>query len=343
MKPESKSPFKKGKPDFIIYFLNDDGAVVYSEKTGNKTWVTTFSELENVLKDGDYTLAVSDNILTSPLSIKEWNKITIKRQIIPWNYLIVAGTLVILLIFYFRVLGRNIKKKKGENELETFRQSRRDALANLYEREIETEINKENISLTPLKEESNIISSSQSVFTSAMKENENNSSNIKIKGLRQSTKKVIQYSQESQFNPFLKDCIFSFNPETHWPDSVIKTIYFNRKSVSSLDQFLINQNLRPLEEKEGMIPEIGGILLGRPALYTGDKKYRVIVENFVPINPEHHTVFKLEFSTQSLVKDLGDIQDQFPDLPDRWMVSYSSGTWIVPLNTGPYHSGKVFW
>ena len=307
--------FKNGNPEFQIYFINEDDVVVYSEKTRKTTWTATMSELENNIKTaGEYTISVSDKGLTSPLTKYEWEKLTIEPQSKYWQYIIIAASLLILFIFFFLVLGRNIKKKRGESELESFRDSRREALIHLHEREIKPELWLEkNVTEHSTQNKSNVTPAVQNV-TPIMKENEGKTNGIKIKGLRQSAKKVLQYSQESQLTALLKDCIFSFDPRVHWQDSIIKTIYFNQRSVKSLDQFLINQNLKPLQEKEGMVPEIGGILLGRPAQCALDKKYIVIVEKFVPINPEHHSVFKIEFSTQSLVKDLGDIQDQYPEL-----------------------------
>ena len=54
--------------------------------------------------------------------------------------------------------------------------------------------------------------------------------------------------------------------------------------------------------------------MGRFAKNTSSEAYEVILESFVPIKPESNSLFHIEFSTRSIMMDLGDAQDKYPDL-----------------------------
>lgn len=137
---------------------------------------------------------------------------------------------------------------------------------------------------------------------------------IKIKGIKKASLPE-NFAQEAALEQQLHGMSFlDFELSLLWADSVIKRVYFKEKPAEALDYFLRKQTLTSFQEQDGQIPEIGGILLGTP-FYTKDNKgYKVLVEEFVPISPEHHDVYRLEFSTTSLARDLGNIQDEYPDL-----------------------------
>ena len=96
-----------------------------------------------------------------------------------------------------------------------------------------------------------------------------------------------------------------------WPDTALTRIYLNQHTITGLDRFLRTQNIHEITETDNMVPEIGGFLLG--LIYENEQDFEVFVEEFVPISPESHNTFRLEFSTESLVNDLGDIQDKYPN------------------------------
>lgn len=54
--------------------------------------------------------------------------------------------------------------------------------------------------------------------------------------------------------------------------------------------------------------------MGKPYKLKGKNTYKVLIEQFVPINPEYHDVYRFEFSKESIAKDLGNIQDNYPEL-----------------------------
>ncbi|MBK6904927.1 MAG: hypothetical protein IPH04_19495 [Saprospirales bacterium] len=100
--------------------------------------------------------------------------------------------------------------------------------------------------------------------------------------------------------------------DTHWMDSAVTQVHLSRKAIFDLDRFLRAQNIQEIKEKEGTIPEIGGFLLGKYFLHDDQKTYDVAILHFVPVHPEDHDVYRLEFSVESLATKLGDVQDEFP-------------------------------
>lgn len=298
--------FIKGKEPFIIYFRQKDGGVAYQTTTSNRTFAIKKSFLKNEQAfSGTYIIEVSDEILNAPFTKAPANtnwEITIDQGFWKWYYAIPIGLLGIVALFLVRKNLQTQKSKKKLSEIEAFMGSRKQSLADLHKKEVDEGAWEKELAAKQ----------AQLSSTTAVAETTKARTGIKIKGLRKSSKKVHRYNDEAELNPLLESCVFAFEPAFHWEDTIIERIYFSRKSIKSLDSFLVAQNLKPLLENEGMIPEIGGILMGRPNLSNQDGKYRIIIEEFVPINPEFHNVFKLEFSTQSLVKDLGDIQDRFP-------------------------------
>lgn len=111
-----------------------------------------------------------------------------------------------------------------------------------------------------------------------------------------------------------KEKSYIFDTTIMWKDTIVKEIIFNHKSMMDLNQYLIVESLNLIIENNSQIPEVGGVLLGRPFFSKKYKTYRVLVEEFVAIEPEYHDPYQLEFSSQSIAKKMGDIQDLFPKL-----------------------------
>ena len=303
--------FKKGEPPFKIYFAKEEGGVAYEFETEERIVVVEKSYLRDKENfSGTYFIKVSDQILNTPDDPKGKNRLVIEPKIWDWSYAIPVGILLLLLTFYVQ---KNQRVKKSENKMaeiraerEAAKEARKQSLNEISKKKIDAEAwEKQSKAERNLVLENTTVISEPSQMTKA--------SGFKIKGLRKSSKKVKHYSEEKELFSLFNDEVFAFELRRHWNDSAIECIYFTYKSISALDQFLVNQNLKPVYEKDGTVPEIGGILMGRPNFCDLDGKYRIIVDEFVPINPESNSVFQLKFSTQSLVKDLGDIQDQFPD------------------------------
>ncbi len=100
----------------------------------------------------------------------------------------------------------------------------------------------------------------------------------------------------------------------HWSDTAIPALHFSPQSIRSLSGFLRSQNIHEIVEKEGTVPEIGGFLLGKYWHDEANGQYHVAAEEFVPVSPKMHNVYKLEFSTGSIARELGDAKETFPEL-----------------------------
>ncbi len=296
--------FNHGTKPFNIYFRHNDGGIAYEVQTEERHFSINKSFLKKEKAfSGSYVIEVSDEILNAPYTKAPENEnwsIDIQQDIWHWSYFIPVGLFSILLVFFLRKKVSSKTRDIKQKEFEQFIGSRKESLAELRKKKVaehafgNVEENKEMKKSNPLEY------------------SDKTGSSIKLKGLRKSSTKVLKIENEAELIPFLETSVFAFEPPFHWEDSIIERIYFSKKSILSLDKFLVSQNLKPLAESDDMIPEIGGILMGRPNLVTKNGKYQIIIEEFVPINPEFHNVYKLEFSTQSLVKDLGDIQDLYP-------------------------------
>lgn len=107
---------------------------------------------------------------------------------------------------------------------------------------------------------------------------------------------------------------FKIDLTRHWDDTAITELYFHYNCIAKLGDYLRTQNSTELMEAEGSLPEIGGFLLGRYYKDPDSINFKVTVEEFIPVSPEVHDAYKLEFSTLSLANELGNAQDKFPEL-----------------------------
>ena len=98
-----------------------------------------------------------------------------------------------------------------------------------------------------------------------------------------------------------------------WNDSVLNEVYMSDVCCNRLDAYLKKENLEQIQFESNMIPEIGGILLGRFNEVT-EKKFRITLEEFIAIESVNPNLYTLEFCTDSLVKELGDVVDTHPAL-----------------------------
>lgn len=141
------------------------------------------------------------------------------------------------------------------------------------------------------------------------------SGSLKIKSVSASRQPDKKSLTEENFDQLLQQGIYyEFNMRNNWSDTVLTEIYASKKSILGIDGFLRGQRAQHLEEEEGAMPEIGGFLMGKYCLSADNRQYKVLLEEFVPIIPEENNVYQLHFSTESLVRELGDMQDEYPNL-----------------------------
>lgn len=138
---------------------------------------------------------------------------------------------------------------------------------------------------------------------------------VKIRGVTPKQPADKKALSEADFEALLNRGVYhGLQPGQQWLDSIIAEICLSKKAVQDLDNFLHGQREQHLDEPEGSIPEIGGFLMGKFCFSEKKQRYRVALEEFVPIVPEENTVYQLQFSTESLVRELGDMQDKYPEL-----------------------------
>lgn len=98
-----------------------------------------------------------------------------------------------------------------------------------------------------------------------------------------------------------------------WSDSVLKQIYLFVPFIEDLHDFLERENLSTItEEKMGMVPEIGGFIMGRYATVP-NVGLSLLLEEFVPFIPEYSDAFKIEIGTKTQVRELAAALEKFPN------------------------------
>ena len=113
--------------------------------------------------------------------------------------------------------------------------------------------------------------------------------------------------------------------DVHWEQSMITELYLGSQAIEDLDEFLQRENVDKIMatdtdrekigwERNESVPEIGGMLMGQFQRVEEVLAYRVSVEKFVPLQARYQSVTKIEIDPLSIARDLGDAQDENPDL-----------------------------
>ncbi len=219
---------------------------------------------------------------------------------IPWEYII--GGLALL---FAVLMMRNARKKRHkqkireQNEARKKQQQETMVILDLAEGNGENKHSK-------LSEE-NVLSGV---------ENKSSGSRVKIKKIKKSTSEIQRKEQEAiAFKKTMQgDEFYEIDLNEIWADTAISDIYLSKHFIHDIDSFIRENNLNLKEETEGVIPEVGGFLMGHYAYGESSDQYKLVVERFVPVSPQFHNVYQLEFSTENIAVELGQVMDDFPDL-----------------------------
>lgn len=137
-----------------------------------------------------------------------------------------------------------------------------------------------------------------------------NNKNIKIRRKETGLDGLLEKKQFLE----LSNNYVSVDLDHWWTNSCVQTIHLSDGFIESLTNFLKNQkNEQVKEEKVGVVPEVGGFIMGYYTIIQ-EKNYQVAFEKFIPFVPEYNDVFKIEIGTATLVQELGDAQDKYPDM-----------------------------
>lgn len=293
--------FSGGVKPYRIDFKRQHTPIVEHRKTDiNKEQLTlTQQELIEAGLKGTYSLEVFDErasamvYLPLPIVVEQ----PFQMPLLAWIGMGFVGFLVLFLVL------RSLLKRRQPKKQQALEEKRKQAL----------EANMKSVELSNIGK--------QTLTHISKREPQNKSkagalpSKIKIKNLDLRSDRNNDISPE-EFDEMIGQGMHQkLDIGELWDNSAISEVHMNHKCIDDLAAFLKgDQSNSGREEEEGFTPEIGGFLLGQYAFYENDTDYKVSLEEFVPITPESHTVFQLEFSTKSLVKELGDAQDRFPHL-----------------------------
>ncbi|MEM7370986.1 MAG: hypothetical protein AAF587_20395 [Bacteroidota bacterium] len=105
-----------------------------------------------------------------------------------------------------------------------------------------------------------------------------------------------------------------FDLSTQWQNPAVREVYMHLECATDLNQFIYDHNVNEfLEEKNDMIPEIGGFLMGTYELEASSGQHKVSLEKFQPITAEAQDLYKVEFGVTAWA-ELANIQDMHEDL-----------------------------
>lgn len=290
--------FKKGTPPYVG-FIKVNGKSVKIKSIDGDLWQIP-DEIWGELY-GNIEVLVSHNNDNSRIHV--WSHNREKSDILLLWMLGIAGFLFLSVVIY-----PFLKRQRRKNKAAARMKERKEKLMASKEKK---DANREELKATPKES----IEEGGNYYEGQKRENTAGKQAIKITGIRKSSARAKQFHDEKILNKLIKtELTYEFDTTVLWENTMISSVIFTDKGVTQLDNFLQKENLKPLKEQDGQIPEIGGILLGKPFLSKATAMYRVLVEAFVPIEAAYSDVYQLEFSAHSLAKDLGNIQDQYPEL-----------------------------
>ncbi|MEL7121140.1 MAG: hypothetical protein AAFO07_16935 [Bacteroidota bacterium] len=108
-----------------------------------------------------------------------------------------------------------------------------------------------------------------------------------------------------------KGAYMAISIDEMWEDTSLSRIYISKAAIRELNTFLRNENTDKIEETNGDIPEIGGMLLG--AVKEENGIYQASIDRFIPIRSKEDNIYELKFDEQAMVTVLSDFMEQNPE------------------------------
>ncbi|PPK88787.1 JAB1/Mov34/MPN/PAD-1 ubiquitin protease [Neolewinella xylanilytica] len=140
------------------------------------------------------------------------------------------------------------------------------------------------------------------------------------------TKRDVRDRFNGRFNPDeTPDQFLSLDLAELWSASRVSELLFGKVAIAALDSFLRKENIDKIIaagrneageswERNEDIPEIGGMLMGQYQPDANGQRYRVSVEQFIPLAARVQNLVKMEIDPMSLARDLSQAQDDHPHL-----------------------------
>ena len=315
--------FKNGVPPYKITFLPEkhtisvhklqrtDYEIIHKDKDSLiAVWLPPEDFFEKKQLSGNITFTISDSELNEPYEDDKWTLMIPKgekelgeekkfKEILSK---LGVGLIPLGFIFLYLTLQPTLKKKRRRK----WEKERAEKWVS-YQADIEPQ-------KAAILENKIDVEEGGNEYKFENTQTQTEKPKIVIKGIRRA-KAVEEYEDEKKLEKaLLTERALSFTMAELWQDSCVSEIYFKEECINSLENFIQEQNLSPLNEGNTEIPEIGGIFMGKVYQHKSKNTYKVHTEQFVPINPEYHDVYRFEFSKESIAKDLGDIQKKYTDL-----------------------------
>lgn len=295
--------FKHGEPPYQLDVKFDSLHIhTFNIPEEQKEWIITKAEFKKLFpgKAGTFNFEVWDKTGVTFANIKE--SYIVKPTDIPWE--IIIGSLVLLVLI---ISIRNTRQRRRKKELQEKNEARK------KQQQQEAVVMMDLVDNEDQSKEKNAITGKEET---AVAETTVSTSRVKIKKIKKSASSANRQEQEAiAFRKTMQsDAFYKINLSNIWADTAVSDIYLSKSCIQDVDTFIRENNLNLKEETEGMIPEVGGFLMGHYMYDEPAAQYKLVVERFVPISPEFHNVYQLEFSTENLAVELGQIMDDFPDL-----------------------------
>ncbi len=155
---------------------------------------------------------------------------------------------------------------------------------------------------------------------------EDDAAKDRISGMRISPRPEVPRKEDFPFRPLTHgEGYLQLGLSRHWDASRVRTVWMGHRAVQKLGEFLKTENLDKKTaqgaaegqggwEASNSVPEIGGMLLGQFHLLEDGLTYDVSLERFVPLEAKYQSAVKVEIDPLSLARDLGNAQDEHPEL-----------------------------
>jgi len=294
-KPPYEVHFYPQGKDFPIFSINLEG------NGESQQYTISLLELPAQMK-GTFVLQIRDSRKTE---VFEFDGIPINtagaRQYGLYFYVaIIAG--LFGLLYVYRLVRRS-QLKANEKAIQQ----------KIQQRNQRGPAMKENKHIKPEREKMVLTNNQHSGGYGGAKKHRGESKGIVIKGNRKATIQLSE-KQKSSYSGIPGDDAVVVDLNKVWADTVVGQVFFQKDMLSSLHNFLEEHQWREVREHNNTsIPEVGGFLMGTFMENPENGQFDIHIINFVPVTPEKHDVYKIEFGTAAWT-ELADIQDQYSHL-----------------------------
>lgn len=294
-----------GKPPYEVHFYPEGKDFpIFSknlESSGeSQEYTISLQELPAQMK-GTFVLQIRDSRKTEVIEFGDIsiNTVSTKQYGLYFYIAIIAG--LFGLLYVYRLI-RSARLKANEKAIQQ----------KIQQRNQRNPATKSGKHLIPEREKM-VLTHQNSDGTNTVNHQHGDSKGIVIKGNRKATIHLSE-KQKSSYSGIPGDDAVVVDLNKVWPDTIVGQVFFQKNMLTSLHDFLEEHQWKEVREHNNTsIPEVGGFLMGTFMENPENDQYDIHIINFVPVTPEKHDVYKIEFGTAAWT-ELADIQDQYNHL-----------------------------